>query len=265
MIHDYEFAPTPALARRLLALSAICHLELHEGVASLAGQDLLSSDGFEAGSPLRRAAAQFLLDSGLRGVLPSLDPVLDRRLVVDTIAASGVTPVTIISRHAGSWRKALRGSVLRHDALVGNVDAVLDLEAIAGRRDGVLVMDWQHSERFSRHAKMAVLAREFPRTLIFCDTDAVAAAQQADFGLSVQGPALAWVQRSPTSLEWDSMARVLFPDMPREVFSQGTASRWSGLAHGPAWRVTHRDELCLLFNVFLPHVVMREPGTQARG
>lgn len=250
---EHDLPATGGVARRLLHIASLCRLDVAPEVRALAAQGLAgqgsaaqdqaddAAPGLQAsGLRLQRAATQFMLDCGLRCVVPSA-PHLDRALVLGAVTRAGASPVTVLCRaaQAAEWREAARRCKLRGCKFVSLRQAFQPAHQ-DGRREGVLVADWPHD--LDGSDCLAAIAREFPRTVLHGE-----ASRQSRMMLGV----LAGTEQAHA--RWQEMAHCLFPAMPLRMFGLADAAFGRCAALNGAWRDRLRPaDLAIFYNVFLP-------------
>lgn len=253
MNHDILLPATPAAARHLVRLARVCRVEIDASVVALARQDLVTDEqvaepggGFMQQSPIVRAAIQFLLDHDMRAVLPLLDPAIDRSIPMLASRIAGHMPVTIATQTPKPWLLAARMAGVT-DVVAKPHMTVLDPAFQEGRRDGVLILEWQSVATNPGHRIMAGLAREFRRTVIFGDPGLDIESHQRHLRLGVK--VVPWSATDQTR----HMAACLFPAMPTSLLHAGELQvARTNFFLDRGFRRHHPADVAFLFGIFVP-------------
>jgi len=242
MNQDFAIDLTPGNARRLVAISRICSMNLDPLLISKAKEGLLDDSAFDPlvcpRTSLRQAATQFIVDCGYRCAVPMLDNTLDRRMILNAVRLSGEEIVTIATNDCRGWSRVINGYKLAKSLKIVPIRSAFDRDANntvanSDRYAGILVLDYPVAGFSGVPDSMyCAICNDFPRTIIHASPPHIYVATNAGF-------------------PWWEMSCALFSTMPDLIFSY-SADGIRSVMHYPSWKLSGRDELAILYNTFLP-------------
>ena len=228
MIRDFALLPTPANARRLLQFGAFGLIDLPAGLERIAAQDCVTESDFDGIicpiTPTRRRAAQWLLDSNMRGIVQAhYHPDLHELALLNIAKIAKVAKLTILTRRFVEWRQAANALFFSDVDICTPYD--LDGDWIEARRDGLLIVDICPLGRRCA-ACIATIGREFPQLIVYQSREC----------------------RNDSLLPWPVLAGELFPTMPPPESLKAAAmpKHWHGkdiLEFAPFYNVCIFPEL----------------------
>lgn len=191
---------------------------------------------------------QFMIDCNMRTIIPAIHKEMDRETILNAVRIVGANHLTIATKNILPWKMLLKHQAIKQNTVFGKLSKTVAETFDKERRAGILIIDWNAGHNDPAHmAMMTMLAREFPRTIVYASHKEI---------MPRQGELLPKHQSfKPEKFRWMELTQILFPEMPNDC-SRSCRDFFHAHIHRPTWKVRHVDDLCMLYNTFLPRIIL---------